>query len=226
MPQYINNIPITFPGGSDIVGLTNGARATSNAIDNTTNQYDAVDIEIKFKLGSSGVLSTGSVRIGILGSSDGGITYENFLSNNRFIATITGRIFDDSSIIQIFKLTNIPQFWKLGIHNKTGATFDSTIANFSVFYAGVYNANNSSLATSQTSVTTSATLLAASNKNRQVVKVSNQGADTIYLGSSGVTIGTGFPLEAGDTIELPQLSGNDLFGIVPSVTSLASVMQW
>lgn len=225
MPQYSNNIAITFPGGSPLVGCANNARATSNPIDNSVVRFDVVDIQVKFMLAASGVLSSGNVAIAILGSDDGGVTYETSLQSGNIIETVQGLV-DSGSFVVRATVTNVPEFWKLAVRNRSGAAFNSTALNFESVYAGVINSNQLGIITGQVNVTTSATLLAAASLNRQNLIVSNHGSDTIFLGGSGVTISTGYALGAGGSIQLPSFSGNALYGIVPSVTSLADVMEY
>lgn len=49
---------------------------------------------------------------------------------------------------------------------------------------------------------------------------------TIYLGGSGVTTSTGYPLAAGDTIDVGQLGFDDaVYGIVSSSTADIAVLE-
>lgn len=72
------------------------------------------------------------------------------------------------------------------------------------------------------SVTTSATRLdtgAANNPQGSAIGVYNNGASTVYLGGSGVTTATGFPLAAGTSLSVDlKESGDVLYGIVVSGT--------
>lgn len=226
MAQYSNSIAITFSGGLPLVGCGNGIRATSDPVDNSVTQFDKIDIEFKIKLGASGVLSTGSITIGIFGSDDGGVTYDTIFQPNTTLETITSGIANGNVIVTRVQLTQVPQFWKLGIRNDTGVAFNAVGANFASFYAGIINKSSITLSATQTNVTTSATLLASANNNRNGMLVVNKGGDTIYVGGSGVTISTGFPLDTDEVLDLDNLANNALYGIVPSVTSLASVLQW
>lgn len=226
MPQYTNNIAITIP---TLVGLAASNRADSTAIDNTTTQYDNVEIKIKLKLGATGVLSTGNIRIGILGSDDGGVTYDNNIFSSNLLETISEQpyISDGRQIITTVILKDVPQFWKLAVNNNTGVAFDGTGANFDAFFAGIDNFDSLNLNTDQINcVAISATLLASANLTRNTLVISNQGVDTIYLGDAAVTTSNGFALLPGDTIQLSKFTNNNLFGIVPVTTSLATIMEW
>ena len=52
------------------------------------------------------------------------------------------------------------------------------------------------MAASQVAVTTSATLVAAARATRQSVTITSDTAVKFYVGGSGVTTGTGFPVQA------------------------------
>jgi hypothetical protein len=223
MPQYSSNTPITFTA-TPLAGLVNNGRAVSDAINNTVNQFNEVDVEIKLKLAASGVSSTGSVVFGWFGSTDG-VTYENQLQGANVLESV-GFLGVGKVIIVRVRLTNVPAYWKFVVQNESGAAFDATIGNFSSIYAGIYDTNALALATSQVSVVTSATQLVPANSNRTALVVKNVGPDTIYIGGSSVTTLTGFPLEMGGTLDLESFSSNALYGIVPSVTSIAAVIQY
>lgn len=77
--------------------------------------------------------------------------------------------------------------------------------------------------------TTATTILAAGNLRGRVL-LSNVGAATVYLGgiASGtgmVSTANGFPLNAGQTLELPNI-GCALYGIVASGTNPVRVMTF
>lgn len=222
MPQYSSNVTITF--STPLASLPNNARTVSNAIDNTVNQFNEVDVEVTLKLNSTGVSSSGKVVIGWFGSTDG-VTYSNQLQNENVLETIAflgvGKV-----IICRVRITNVPAYWKLVVQNESGAAFDSTGGNFNSIYAGIYDQGQSALATSQVNVTLSVTQLAASNPNRTNLVVHNTGPDTIYIGTPAVNTSNGMPLEMGDTLQLESFSGNALYGIVPSLTSVAAVLQY
>lgn len=222
MPQYTNNLAITIPA---MVGLANGIKTNSNAVNNTITQYDAIDIEFKVMLGT-GTSSSGFVRYGILASDDGGVTYDDYLVNGKPTFTVSSGISDGASITTRFQVTPVPQFWKLAVGNFTGATFNATGANFSSFYCGIDDFDSLNLITAQINVTTSITLLAAASLVRSGMAVSNQGTDIIYLGDSAVTTSTGYPLDPSESIQLLRFTNNALYGVVTTTTSAAAIMQW
>jgi len=223
MPLYTNNIAITIPG---MVGLANNIGTFSTAINNTTTQFDEVDIEIKFKLGTTGVNTAGSVIIGVLGSNDGGVTYDSNMLSQNILETVTSFLANGRQYVTRVHLNDVPQFWKLGINNNSGVAFNSVSSNFNAFYTGIVNGKSSTLNSNQVNVGVTPTLLATSSNIRNGIIVTNTGAETVYLGPIGVTISTGFPLPVGDTLNLADFSNNAIYGVVPSMTSLASIMQW
>ena len=78
--------------------------------------------------------------------------------------------------------------------------------------------------TSQTTVTTTATLLVAANPHDQTVYL-HSSSGTIYLGSSNVTSSTGYRMDNGDKLSV-QLGDNEaLYGICSVSTATMSVMS-
>jgi len=225
MPQYSNDITITFPGGTPLVACPNNVRATSDAINNTVTQFDEVEIEVQIKLGASGV-GGGTFTLAFFGSDDGGLTYDNYIDSVNTLLVVNKGQTNGNTLRCRAVIHVVPQFWKFAVLNSTGAAFDSTGANFFCVFTGIINKSNITLSATQTNVTTSATLLVSADKNRNGMLVVNKGSDIIYVGGSGVTISTGFPVEVDQVLDLDNLANNALYGIVPSVTSLASVLQW
>jgi hypothetical protein len=58
-----------------------------------------------------------------------------------------------------------------------------------------------------------------------VILISNPtGGQTVYLGDSGVTVGAGFPLLTGTSIELTIQGGESVYGIVSATTQVVNVL--
>ena len=79
------------------------------------------------------------------------------------------------------------------------------------------------------SVGTTATLLSVTETDYVggasfAVKVPSGGA-TVYVGASGVTTATGFPLAAGDTLQVDVDKGESLYGVVAAGTQSVSVLR-
>ena len=79
------------------------------------------------------------------------------------------------------------------------------------------------------SVATTATRLdtsTAGGMGSSSLLVKNKGANSIYLGGSGVTTATGYELGTGDSISVDlKASDAGLYGIVAAATETAHVLQ-
>ncbi|MCX4912810.1 hypothetical protein [Streptomyces sp. NBC_00687] len=80
------------------------------------------------------------------------------------------------------------------------------------------------------SVATAATLLSGADGDSvsgQTVYVTNAGANPIFLGGSGVSTATGYPLAAGVSLPWPVVLGvgEALYGIVAAATESAKVLR-
>lgn len=88
----------------------------------------------------------------------------------------------------------------------------------------VTSAAGTTLATAEVSVTTTATVIAAANNGRQSLLIKNIGAATVYIGPSGVTTATGYPLDAGEVLELSGQTGA-VYGRVAAGTNLVRTLE-
>lgn len=81
---------------------------------------------------------------------------------------------------------------------------------------------NASFTVAATTVTATATKIPASiAAGRASIILFNSGSYTVYLGGSGVTTATGFPLEPGDSLPIDVGDDIDIYGI--SVTGTSEV---
>jgi hypothetical protein len=79
-------------------------------------------------------------------------------------------------------------------------------------------------ATNQISVTSSGVLIIAANAARAGVIITNPSATlTVYIGTSGVTTGNGFPLGPGANVTLPVVS--DVYGITSSTSVTVGYLE-
>lgn len=81
---------------------------------------------------------------------------------------------------------------------------------------------------SQTTVTTSATLLTAGADIDDLYAVVHvpTGGSTVYIGGSGVTTSNGLAVAAGQYVSVGPLSeGDDLYGVVASSTQDVHVLE-
>lgn len=136
-----------------IASLTNNSQRQSTAVDNTSNLYEDVTVQLVTKTASSATSATGVVNVYVLTSSDGGTTYgENagasdaaitltappnafLLFSLNTVANSTTYKSDAYSIKQA--LGFMPDHWVLVVENKSGATLDATGGNHSLKYAGL-----------------------------------------------------------------------------------------
>lgn len=87
------------------------------------------------------------------------------------------------------------------------------------FYQGFLSAT---LNFAAVSVTTSDTVIKAANASRKSILLCNNGAATAYIGTTGVAVATGFPLESGRYLYLVDASAVD--GITSAGT--ADIRYW
>ena len=76
--------------------------------------------------------------------------------------------------------------------------------------------------TGQVSVGTTATQIFASKPGVDQVLIQNMGTASVFIGKAGVTAATGYPILAGDTVELPVTEA--IFGIVATGTQTVAVL--
>lgn len=76
----------------------------------------------------------------------------------------------------------------------------------------------------QVAILTTATQIIAANNSRAALLVTNEGTATVYLGDASVTTSTGFPLAAGATIGVPQVSA--LYGIAVAIGNNAGFLEF
>ena len=84
------------------------------------------------------------------------------------------------------------------------------------------------MAVSSTAVTVAdtATLLATGGSSGgDSVAVYNNGAETVFLGGSGVTTAAGYPLGAGEHVGIDLERGESLYGIVAAATEECRVLK-
>lgn len=82
------------------------------------------------------------------------------------------------------------------------ATDERTIASTTVHIQRVGEIGASAIASGQASVTSTSGQEVASRETRKRVVLYNHGANTCYLGASGVTTSTGLRLDAGSSVTL------------------------
>lgn len=74
-------------------------------------------------------------------------------------------------------------------------------------------------------VLTSATSIKSSNSNRISIQIRNDGSNTVYIGDDvSVTTSNGYPIRAGETLEIGDYYGA-IYGIADTSTTAVSYME-
>jgi len=146
-----NNQAITIT----LASLGNGASQQSASVDNSTNQYLDVLVQLVIKSGASAVSATGYVNVYAYGTADGGTDFaEGCTGNNtglqltsptnlRLIGTVnvvanaTSYTSEPMSVAAAFGGV-MPQKWGIVVENESGAGLDATEGNHKKFYQGVW----------------------------------------------------------------------------------------
>lgn len=97
--------------------LANNAQRSSTAVDNTTNKFLDVEVQVKVKTNAAGTSTTGVVNIYAYGTANGGTTYGGGETGMGTDATVT--------------LTSPPNIKKIGVIN--------AVANATVYSAGPFS---------------------------------------------------------------------------------------
>lgn len=141
----INNLQIAqYTLGSavtiDMHGLADGAKAISDAIDNSVTRYTQAHVQVMFKTNQHSIdKAKGSVVVGLLRSVDGGLTFDSHLRQGNILATIDD--LDPNTAYTISVATNLlgilPSNFKISVGNRTGAPFFHKAEKFSVSWLGI-----------------------------------------------------------------------------------------
>jgi len=152
---------IQYTVGQDVSinmhGLADGAKALSDAIDNSETRYAQADIGFKFKTNQHKIdTHNGVVVVGLLRSVDGGVTYDNFLRPGNILAVINDLEADTEYVLSVStnQLGYLPTHFKISIRNGTGAPFFHKEEKFGVWFTGkkiLEVASNASMAFSMSS---------------------------------------------------------------------------
>lgn len=137
-----------------LAGLGNGSSRESTAVDNSSNLYLDVLVELKIKTGGSGTSTAGYLNVYAYGTANGGTNYTDGATgsdaaftptsptNLKLIGVINAVANATTYIGGPFSLAAafggvLPDHWGIVVQNNTGGTLDSTGGNFSVFYQGI-----------------------------------------------------------------------------------------
>lgn len=72
---------------------------------------------------------------------------------------------------------------------------------------------------------TSATLIANTDTSAAVTRIKNTGSNSVFLGASGVTTSTGYELVADGEVKVVVSTGDEVYGITNTGTSVVHVLQ-
>ncbi len=139
------------PGGT---GLANGNAREATAIDNRTNLFQDVLVQIVVKTGGSGATTGGVINIYAYGTVDDGTTYPDQVTGTDAAITLdsptqlrpigqinafaTSHTYK-SEIMSVAAAFGgmMPAFWGIVIENKSGGALDGTEANHKKLWQGV-----------------------------------------------------------------------------------------
>lgn len=131
---YSNNNAITITLDS----LGNSSVATSNAIDNSLNEFISADLQLVIKTGITVDTANGSITVFLIRSADGGVTYDDSNQNADVIGVYDANVATTTFTFSadLSRLGTLPCFWKIAVMNNSGGALDATPANFNAFYSG------------------------------------------------------------------------------------------
>lgn len=89
---------------------------------------------------------------------------------------------------------------------------------------GVNTAVSTAFSTDQKTITSTATLIVASNSIRKSILIRNIGAVDIYIGTSAVTTANGFLLKANESIGLDRNTAA-IYGRTASTSGTVSILE-
>ena len=138
-----------------LASLGNGNARASTVIDNTSNLFLDVLVQLQLKSGGSGVSSTGAVNVYAYGTvdaadslypesnsgTDGAVTLVSPtnlrpIGSINMVATSTVYTSEPMSIAAAFGGV-LPSHWGIVVENKSGGAFDSTEGNHLKYYQGI-----------------------------------------------------------------------------------------
>ncbi len=141
------------PGGT---GLANNGARESTAVDNTSDLFQEVLVQIQIKSGASGTAATGVINVYAYGTVDNGTTYPDNVTGTDAAITLVS----PTELVLIGQLNVVanattyksepfsvsaafggimPAKWGIVIENKTGGALDTTESNHKKLYQGIYS---------------------------------------------------------------------------------------
>jgi len=137
-----------------LASLANSSARSSTAVDNTTNLYADVLVQVQIKTAAASTSSTGYVNIYVYSSADAGTTYTEGAGTDagvtltsppnarvlgvlNCVANATTYKSHTWSVASAFGGV-MPDHWGIIIENKTGAALDATEGNHKKLMTGIW----------------------------------------------------------------------------------------
>jgi hypothetical protein len=136
-----------------ITSLGSNSTRESTVIDNSSDLFLNVLVNVKIKTNSSGTVSTGYVNVYAYGTADGGTTYNGgatgsdasiTLSNppNMRLIGVINAVANSTTYNGLFDVAAafdgvMPQKWGIVVDNRSGAALDASVG--SAWYQGILN---------------------------------------------------------------------------------------
>jgi hypothetical protein len=144
-----NNQTITIT----IASLGSTSARESTVIDNTSNLFMDVKVQVKVKTNAAGTSATGAVNIFAYATADNGTTYSGgatgsdaAYTNNKDALIYLGSlptVANATTYVSMFNLSRafgyggIPAKWGIVLDNQSGAALDATGGSHSAVYQGI-----------------------------------------------------------------------------------------
>lgn len=136
-----------------ITSLANNAQEGSAAIDNTSNLYIEVLVQVEVKTNASGTSATGVVNIYAYGTANGGTDYGDRVTGTNASQTLTSppnlrpigvincvanatTYVSDPFPVSVRYGGFMPDHWGIVVENKTGAALDPSVGG--AWFQGMY----------------------------------------------------------------------------------------
>ena len=136
-----------------LASLASTSLRECTAIDNGTNLFNDVKVQVKIKTNAAGTVATGVVNVYAYGTTDGGTTYSggatgtdaaytaasaNLIYLGQIAAAANATTYNAVFNLQFaFGYGGIPVKWGVVVENLTGAALDATGGSHVVQYQGV-----------------------------------------------------------------------------------------
>lgn len=114
-------------------GLVGGAVAASTVVDNSATMFDAVQVYLKITPGT--LRDAAFVLVGLMASSDNITFADTFATEVKISTSLQANVAN----VHFLTLNNLPPFFKIYVHNRTGSPFSSNAGSNSLSYCPIKN---------------------------------------------------------------------------------------